>query len=188
QRVIVAGLVVAVSKRQTQKGTMMANVLLDDRTGRIEVTLFSDAYEQFNELLVNDHVLVVEGDLSHDEYRGGLSLRVNHVMEIEQARELKATSITLKLNTQHLEDRNLPAQAAADYLKTILAPFQGGSCIIRVVLEIPTAKCLVVFGEKWSVYPRDELLKQLERFTGPGQVKTGYGYRKRDSQEQVKQA
>ena len=188
QRVIVAGLVVAVSRRQTQKGTMMANVLLDDRTGRIEVTLFSDAYEQFNELLINDHVLVVEGDLSHDEYRGGLSLRVDNVMEIEQARELKATNITMKLNTQLLEDRNLPAQAAADYLKTILAPFQGGSCIIRVVLEIPTAKCLVVFDEKWSVYPRDELLKQLERFAGPGQVKTGFGYRKKDGQDQAKQA
>ena len=188
QRVIVAGLVVAVSRRQTQKGTMMANVLLDDRTGRIEVTLFSDAYEQFNELLVNDRVLVVEGDLSHDEYRGGLSLRVDNVMDIEHARELKATNITMKLNTQHLEERNLPAQAAADYLKTILAPFQGGSCIIRVVLEIPTAKCLVVFDEKWSVYPRDELLKQLERFAGQGQVKTGFGYRKKDSQDQAKQA
>ena len=40
----------SVSHRQTQRGRM-ASMLLDDRSGRIEVTLFSDACETYGELL-----------------------------------------------------------------------------------------------------------------------------------------
>ena len=188
QRVIVAGLVVSVARRQTQRGSMMANVLLDDRTGRIEATLFADAFEEFNDLLVADKVLVVEGNLSFDEYRGGLSLRVDRVMEMEQAREIMSGQITLLLKSQDLTAKNLPPQAAADHLETILTPYLGGSCIIRMVFECPTAKCLMVLSEKWSVVPKDELLKQLERFAGEGHVKVGYGTRRNSSQEQAQQA
>jgi len=178
QRVIVAGLVVSVSRRQTQRGSMMANVVLDDRTGRIEATLFADAFDEFNDLLVNDKVLVVEGNLSFDEYRGGLSLRVDRVMEMEQARDLMATKITLLLQHGALADKNLPPVAAADYLASILTPYIDGNCQMRVVFECPTAKCLMVFSDQWSITPKDELLKQLERFAGEGNVKIGYSYRK----------
>jgi DNA polymerase-3 subunit alpha len=188
QRVVVAGLVVAVSRRQTQRGSMMANVLLDDRTGRIEATLFADAYEEFNDLLVADKVLVVEGNLSFDEFRGGLSLRVDRVMDIEHARELMASQITLRLNTEELTAKNLPPQAAADHLQTILTPYLGGSCIIRVIIECTTAKCLMVFSESWSVNPKDELLRQLERFTGEGQVRVGYGPRRTGNMDKMQQA
>ena len=177
QKVIVAGLVVSVSRRQTQKGSMMANVLLDDRTGRIEATLFADAYEEFNDLLVVDKVLIIEGNLSFDEFRGGLSLRVDRVMDIEQARELLASQITFLLKHEDLADKNLPPKAAADHLESILSPYLGGSCIIRIVFECPTAKCLMVLPEEWSVFPKDELLKQLERYAGEGRLKVGYGRR-----------
>lgn len=183
QKVIVAGLVVAVSRRQTQRGSMMANVLLDDRTGRIEATLFADAYQEFNDLLVVDKVLIIEGNLSFDEYRGGLSLRVDRVMDIEQAREVLASQITMWLKNEDLADKNLPPQAAADHLESILTPYLGGSCIIRIVLESPTAKCLMVLPDKWSVFPKDELLKQLERYAGECRLKVGYGRRSNTDQE-----
>ena len=187
QRVVVAGLVVAVSRRQTQKGSMMANVLLDDRTGRIEVTLFADAYDQFNDLLVVDQVIVVEGNLSLDEYRGGLSLRVDRVMAMQQARELMATSLTIVVKSSELQERNLPPLAAADFLETILTPFVGGSCIIRIIYENQSARCLMVLDEKWSVYPRDDLIRQLEKFTANRSVKIGYTRRKNSDPDQIRQ-
>ncbi len=174
QRVAIAGLVMAVMRRQTQKGSMMASVLLDDRTARIEVTLFADAYDEFNELLVVDKVLVVEGNLAFDEYRGGLSLRVDRVMEIEQTREIMASQITVKLNSGALEEKNLPPQAAADHLETILTPYLGGNCIIRLIIECASAKCLMILDKKWAVLPKDELLKKIERFAGNGNYRVGY--------------
>ena len=50
----------------------MCFVTLDDRTGRVEVALFSDIYEQVREVVAKDRVLVVEALVSHDDYSGGL--------------------------------------------------------------------------------------------------------------------
>ena len=188
QRVTIAGLVVGVSRRQTQKGTMMANVILDDRTARIEATLFSDAYEAFNDLLAQDRILIVEGNLSFDEYRGGLSLRVDRVSDIETARETQATSLTLFLDHEVLSQRNLPPTAACDQLESLLSPHRGGDCIIRVVFSCATAKSLILFSESWSVTPRDVLIRQLEKFaTRTGGVKVGYGQRPSSSQNNAQQ-
>ncbi len=73
RRVMVAGLALSAGHRQTQRGTM-GTLVLDDRSGRIEATLFSEAYETYQELLVSDRILVVVGSLNYDEYRGGLSV------------------------------------------------------------------------------------------------------------------
>jgi DNA polymerase-3 subunit alpha len=60
ERVMVAGLAVSVSHRQTQRGRM-GTLILDDKSGRIEVTLFSEAYEAHRDLLQADRILVVMG-------------------------------------------------------------------------------------------------------------------------------
>ncbi len=70
----VAGLVVSVRHGKTQKGRM-GSVLLDDRTGRIEVAVFSPVYDQVRTLLVPDQILVVTANLSFDDYRDAWSLR-----------------------------------------------------------------------------------------------------------------
>jgi DNA polymerase-3 subunit alpha len=177
QRVVVAGLVVSVNKRQTQRGGMMANVLLDDRSGRIEATLFSDAFDEYQQLLAVDRILVMEGNLSFDEYRGGLSLRVDRVSEFEQIRQLMATSITLRVTQQQLQQKFTHANEAVERLHSILQPFTGGNCSMRLVYECQTARCVMVFSEQWSLIPRDELIQQLERFCGENAVKIGYAPR-----------
>jgi DNA polymerase-3 subunit alpha len=178
QRVTIAGLVVGVSRRQTQKGSMMANVILDDRTARIEATLFSDAYEAFSDLLAVDRILVMEGSLSFDEFRGGLSLRVDRVQDMDEARQSLATSITLCLDQNVLVERNLPPKAACEHLAGLLKPYQGGNCTVRVVFWSANARCLMVLPEVWSVEPREELIRSLERFaTRPNGTKVGYGPR-----------
>ncbi|MDH3513774.1 MAG: DNA polymerase III subunit alpha, partial [Gammaproteobacteria bacterium] len=57
---VVAGLVVAQRTMQTRRGDRMAFVTLDDRTGRLELAVFSDLYAQSRELLAKDTLLVVE--------------------------------------------------------------------------------------------------------------------------------
>lgn len=47
---------------------------MDDCTGRIEVTCFSDAYEGARDPLQPDAMLVVSGNLRPDDYTGSVSL------------------------------------------------------------------------------------------------------------------
>ena len=177
RRVMVGGLVLAVNHRQTQRGRM-ASVLLDDRSGRIEATLFSEVYESYRELLVGDRVLVVTGSLSYDDYRKSNSIRVDQVLEFEQARRLNASGLQLELPWTLLEQEGLNAIGLAARLRETLTPYRGGPCRVRIRYRRPDASALLQLGEEWALEPEDELLRRLERLLGPGAVRVQYGTRR----------
>ena len=166
--VVVAGLVVSASHRQTQRGRM-GTVVLDDRSGRIECTVFSEAYETHRELISADKILVVSGSLNYDEFRGGLSIRVDNLLTFEQARAHYAglLSLNVKLN-------GLGAGEFREKLLQILSPFRGGSTGIRLHYQTSKASGEIQLGQEWRVSPTDELLRRLEQLLGQGAVNVGY--------------
>ncbi|MES9931719.1 MAG: DNA polymerase III subunit alpha [Candidatus Sedimenticola sp. PURPLELP] len=181
-RVMVAGLALAVTHRQTQRGRM-GTVTLDDRTGRIEVTLFSEVYETYRELLVGDKILVVAGSLNYDEYRGGLSIRVDQLTEFEQAREAYAGYLRLHVDWSMFQDGKYTADGFTRELTKLLATYQGGNCGVRLTYCGSSAKGTVMLGDEWCVKPTDELLRRLERMLGHGQVEVAYGPRKQPAEK-----
>jgi DNA polymerase-3 subunit alpha len=183
QRVLVAGLALSVSHRQTQRGRM-GSVVLDDRSGRIEITLFSDAYETFKDLLVSDKILLVAGNLNYDEYRGGLSIRVDQVMEFEQARGVSATALRLNWDQQLIQQRNSTPQDFAQELSELFTPYQGGGCDIQIGFKGRSAGCALMCSESWRINPTDELLRQLSRLLGAESVEVIYSGRNRQAERQ----
>jgi len=172
-RVMVAGLAVSTSHRQTQRGHM-GTVLLDDRTGRIEVTLFSEVYEEYRELLAADRILIVVGNMNYDEYRGGLSILADQVLEFEQARSIYARAI--QLNAAVLKEYIDNADTGFLHeLQEILTPYRGGSCNVRLKITRGGATGNLELGDAWRVNPMDELLRRLERLFTVDGVRVVYG-------------
>ncbi len=169
-KVMVAGLVTSGSHRMTQRGRMGA-IVLDDSTARIEVTLFSEIYEEYRELLAVDKILVVTGSLNYDEYRGGLSIRADQVMEFEQARSIYARA--LQLNTAKLNGAF--SQTLLQELQGILSTYVGGSCNIRLRLVRNDSIGMIEFGDAWRVTPTDELIRRLERLFNHDGIEVVYG-------------
>ncbi|MGD2084112.1 MAG: DNA polymerase III subunit alpha, partial [Chromatiales bacterium] len=177
QRAVVAGLVVSVRQSQTQRGRM-GSVVLDDGTGRIEATLFSEIYEAHRDLLAQDRILVVAGTLAYDEYRGGLSLRADQVYEFEQAREAYASRLHLRLGAEWLAAQGLDAGTFAERLAETLSPFLGGPCPLTLSYRGRGASADLVLGDAWRVHPHDELLHRLARFLGLERVAVDYDRRR----------
>jgi DNA polymerase-3 subunit alpha len=167
--VVVAGLVVSTSHRQTQRGRM-GTILLDDRSGRIEATLFNETYEEHRDLLTTDRILVVSGNLSYDEFRGGLSLRADKLLTFEQARGYYASQLGLSLKLNGSSASGLRQQ-----LMQTLSPFRGGSTGIRLHYRTDQAEGDILFGQTWRVNPTDELLRRLHRLLGSENVRVIYG-------------
>jgi DNA polymerase-3 subunit alpha len=178
QRVMVAGLALSVNHRQTQRG-QMGTLVLDDRSGRIEVTLFSDAYEAFRDVLVSDRILVVMGTLNYDEYRGGMMIRADQVMEFEQARAAYAGSLKLSASATMLNDRQHSPKQFVDDLEQVCAPYQGGVCDLVLNYRGSTSSGTLVCGEAWKLRPTDELIRKLTRLLGPESVEVVYSPRSR---------
>lgn len=175
-RVVVAGLVVSIRQNQTARGRM-ASLLLDDRSGRIEATLFADVYEDNRELLVTDKILVVAGGLSFDDFRGGLNIRVDQVFDFEQVRETRARHILLRADYRALAEKGLAAKDFSARLKQVLSAYSGGSCPVRLEYQRGDAKGAVDLGPEWNIRPTDELLLRLERLFGREEVKVVFGAR-----------
>lgn len=170
KKVTVAGMVVAVNRRNTQRGTM-ASVLLDDKTGRIEAALFSETYEQYRDEIANDRVLIVEGTLVHDEYRGGLSIRADKVGGIEDARLVRASSLEMTLRQSHMNERGLSTDEVIRQLTALLEPARDGNCELRLRYQRADAEVLLKLGSAWCIKPGDGFLRQAHRLLGSDALK-----------------
>jgi DNA polymerase III subunit alpha len=169
----VAGLVVSVRHGKTSRGRM-GSVLLDDRTGRIEVAVFNEVYEQARDLLVPDRILVVTGAFTYDDYRDNWSLRADRVRTLEDARAELAghLDLTLDLGTSQAQAR---AGKVYDALEAALSAYRGGTIPVQIEYIRPGARGRLRLGPTWRVQPCNELLKRLQQILGAEAVRVVYG-------------
>src|ERR1019366_6139529 len=59
----VAGLVLEIRRRPNR-----VTLILDDRTGRLEVSLYEETFQQHRDIIVKDAILVVVGSLRYDDF------------------------------------------------------------------------------------------------------------------------
>ncbi len=165
KEVSVAGLVLSVNKRSTQRG-MMASVLLDDKTGRIEATLFNEVFEQCKDQLQTDRVIYVQGQLIHDDYRGGLGLRAAAAQDMETLRSRRLAAFDLNVDASWLRDKGWTPQHLVQTLQQQMLPYRGGQTLVCVRYQTAQASALIRLGEQWRVTPTDELLAGLRQLFG----------------------
>jgi DNA polymerase-3 subunit alpha len=165
---VVAGLVVATRTMKTKRGDTMAILQLDDRSARIEVTVYADTYNEHRELLSKDQIVIVEGSVAHDDYSGGLAMRAKGVRSLLQARQNYASELTIEVNSDRL-DENM-----TDLLARTLAGAGGGSCPVSLIYQQPRNRARVRLGERWQVVPSDELLQELRDCLGAERVSLQY--------------
>lgn len=69
--VLVGGVVVEVTERLTKKQERMANVVLEDLTGQVNVTMFPKVYERCAEIAGRDRLVVIRGRVNLRESASG---------------------------------------------------------------------------------------------------------------------
>lgn len=162
----VAGLIVDVRLVKTQRGTM-AVLQLDDGTGQIEATAYSEVYEQNRDLLVKDQIVLADGRLQMDDFRGQLSLRAKSFTTLEAARSSRVRELKLGLNSEAIE-RGVSAE-----LKRAFSAHTG-DCPIVVEYKQSAGSAMVRFGDRYRIKPTDTLLNQLKELVGHDAVELVY--------------
>ncbi|KAA1192766.1 DNA polymerase III subunit alpha [Pseudohalioglobus sediminis] len=164
---VIAGLIMATRTMNTQRGTM-AVLTLDDSSAQMEVTLFSEVYGEYRELLVKDTIVIVEGRVQQDDRSGKPVMRAASVRSIDEARQNYASRLTLKLTGEAVTD------SLTDRLAGILTTAGGGRCPVSLIYQQAGNKARVDFGERWRVVPSDELLQALRDELGADRVALEY--------------
>ena len=168
QTVIVAGLIMALRTMNTKRGDKIAFVTIDDRSARIELAVFSEAYQRYQDVLIKDKLIVVEGEVSVDEYSGGYRMSARTIYDIEQARSHFAKRLRVTVNEKRAANGFIPA------LQHILQPFKQGSCPVVIDYQSQAARAELPLGQEWQVHPSDELLHRLRELAGEQDVEVIY--------------
>ena len=170
----VAGLVVAMRVMKTRRGDSMAIITLDDRTGRIEVAVFADVYQEYREKLIKDALLIVEGQVSDDDYSGALKMRADSVVALEEARKDQLKVIRIEWDSQSL------IGDCQQTLSRIIEPYRIGQdgnrrgCDVLVHYRRRDAEALIRLPREWRIEPVDEVVLQLKEVFGGDRLSLRY--------------
>ncbi|CAH9052462.1 DNA polymerase III subunit alpha [Pseudoalteromonas holothuriae] len=152
-----AGLVINARTLINKKGNRWGLITLDDKSARIDVRLFPEQFEVYQELLQINQILVITGQVSFDNFSGGITMTARDVCTIAQAREKRIRAIKMTLNMVQIEANFF------ENLRKVLEPYKFGTCPIKIMYQRPDALAELTLGTQWCVTPTDDLLTRLSQ-------------------------
>jgi len=165
--VVAAGLVMGVRQRDGNGGRMLF-VTLDDGTARIEVTLRGEQIDASSHLILKDEVLIVDGDVSPDEFNGGFKIRAREIYDMGSARSRFARQLLINIDGDQWRDGGL------DEIISTLSNYKSGTIPVWFNFRNSSAKARIRAGNRWAVNPQLELIDNLGKLTGEGNVELVY--------------
>jgi DNA polymerase-3 subunit alpha len=151
----VAGLVLDIRRRPNR-----VTLILDDRTARLEVSLYEETFQQHRDIIAKDAILVVDGSLRYDDFIEAWRLQAKSLMEIDRARERFARRLWLRWPAE------FDGPSGMNRFEELLKPHLRGPCGVGVVVSRPGFSGRVQLGEAWSIRPTRELLDKLSALVG----------------------
>jgi DNA polymerase-3 subunit alpha len=162
----VAGLVLEIRRRPNR-----VTLILDDRTARLEVSLYEETFQQYRDLIVKDAILIVEGSLRFDDFIEAWRLQAKSLMDIDRARERYARRLWLRWPAAFDGPQGLAR------LEELLKPHLKGPCGVGIVIHRADYSGRVLLPDHWSVRASRELLDKLTSLVGREGWSLVYGAR-----------
>ena len=163
--VLMAGIVHAIRSQQTRRGRM-AFVTLDDGSAQVEIAVFNELFVEHRALIKEDELLIIEGKVVKDEFRGENSVRVSaeRIYDLALARTKYAKQLRLSLN----------GQASSGKLMELIKPYVGGQCPVRICYHNGVAACELDLPENLRVRPSETLMESMRDWLSADNVKLVY--------------
>ncbi len=167
QNTTVAGLLMGHRIMKGARGSR-AFLTIDDRTARVEVTVFSEVLEQVKPLLSSDSVLVIEGEVSMDEYAGMLKVVAKSIQPLVDARTRLSKGLELTIPVA------LGLRGVHDLTEWLQTQRQAEGAMLRFRVQHPAAQATLLGSEQWRVKLTDPLLRGLRQRLGHDSVRVLY--------------
>jgi DNA polymerase-3 subunit alpha len=152
KKALVCGLVRDIRRILTKRGKKLAIISLEDTTGPIDIVAFSEIFEPRQADIMIGQVIVIEGEISPDDYTGGVKMTASAIHTLEEVRTRFAKCLALTLSSQ--DHSLLPS------IQSILKTYQG-ECVVQIRYRNADAKAAINLSKEWRVKPSDELIHSL---------------------------
>ena len=159
----VAGYIESIRIRSGVRGRL-AEIMLDDKTARLQITVYSENYQQYRDLLVKDRLVIIKGDAVEDNYyEAGVAIVAREIYSLAEVRERYA-ALRLKVNKTMLDNGLVPG------LREVLSRHATGTNRVSMEYNDGHISTILSFGSGWSVTISDELLGELNELVGVANV------------------
>ncbi len=166
QSACIAGIIIQIRTRQTKRGDRIAILTLDDGTGQIEAVCFSECYQKYRHLLNEDQLVIVEGDVSLDDFNQTPRIVSRDVSTLDQIRERRIKHMKIHWHHAPLFDGEL--------FKKMIAQHLNGSCPVIIHYRQDDAQAVIKLSHKWLVKPTESLLVAIREELGINEVEFVY--------------
>ncbi|VFP82962.1 DNA polymerase III subunit alpha [Candidatus Erwinia haradaeae] len=161
----IAGLVVSSRVIETKSGHRIGLCTLDDRSGRVEVKVFTDILDKCKHFLEKDRILVVRGEISLDHFSGGMKIIARDLMDLDAARKRYVHSLTLYLTDEQIDKQII------EQIYSLLAPYRKEEGVpVNVYYKAEKTKLKLGVDVTWTITCNDALLNDLRLLIGSEKV------------------
>jgi len=164
----VSGMVVGMRVMKNKRGESFAFLTLDDKSGRLEVSVFAEKFNVYRDILVKDALLVVQGGVSEDSFTGGLKMLAESIQSIYEARCSKIKYLSVSIDSSRYTEQWV------ETLHHSVSSYSDGNCPLEIDYTTASASGRLKVGNQWRVQPRDELIGLLREEFGKHSVTLHY--------------
>ena len=163
----IAGTLVHLNVRQGKRGRF-AFATLDDSTGRIEVSIWSDVFDNYRSLLKKGQLLVVEGIVDRDNFGDKKSFKIiaDKILTFEEARREYVKNISIRLND------NFDQDSAIKLIKGLSGSNEGNKVLIAY--EAKEASAEIELSNDYLIDLKDENINTLKDAFGKDNINLVY--------------
>jgi DNA polymerase III subunit alpha len=152
------GVITSMKKIIDKRGKTMAFITIEDFTGKAEVIVFSSVYKDVQNILVDDAMVMVEGngEVSGDT----IKILANEILPMEEVRTKLAKKMFFRVDADSVTEEALLK------LKTVFGEHKGAcNCYFNVTgKDFPVER--VYLSRKFSVNPTNEFVDDVQTILG----------------------
>lgn len=165
KKAIICAQIVGIRKIVTKRGKKLVILGMDDSTARLDVVVFGELFESSASGVATGDMLVIEGEVAHDDYNGGVKMTANHLYDVPTARTKFARCLELRLHSGN--------QGILGSIQALLKAHVG-RCSVQLSYSNDYARAQLSLAQQWQVVPSDELLGLLMNLLGDEHVVIKY--------------
>ncbi|OUU39428.1 MAG: DNA polymerase III subunit alpha [Cellvibrionales bacterium TMED49] len=162
----VAGLLVSTRIMKNRRGDSYAFLVLDDKTGRVEISVYAEKYQSHKDLFIKDQVILARGTISDDSFSGGLKMVAESIQSLYEARCANVERIEIIIKD---DKDNWVIQ-----VENMLTEYREGPCPVVIDYRQSLGDAKLCLGADWNVKPHDDLLHKLRNSFGQDNVTLRY--------------
>jgi DNA polymerase-3 subunit alpha len=156
--VTVGGVLLSSSVKTTSKGEKMANIILEDLTGIIDVIIFPGQYKQCSELLKGDIPIIIKGRVDKSDEK--VKLVATEVVPINEATERFTKSVHLYCHQDMINREKF------QFIRSIMEKNRGKCKVFIHLKKDKKSETIILVDEKYFVNPKEEFIIEMSSALG----------------------